>query len=134
MSKLVTTAAFAAALALLAMMFSPDAALAQDAKASAGDTAWILTATALVLFMTLPGWCCFTAGWCGRNLLSVLMQCFAVACLMSVMWLVIVYSLAFGDGGTSNAWIGRLDKAFLFGIGADRSPEQFPSLCSSCSR
>ena len=118
MSKLVTTAAFAAALALLAMMFSPDAALAQDAKASAGDTAWILTATALVLFMTLPGLALFYGGLVrARNLLSVLMQCFAVACLMSVMWLVIVYSLAFGDGGTANALIGGLDKAFLSGIG-----------------
>ena len=120
MSKSVTTAAFAAALALFAIMFSPDAALAQDAKASAGDTAWILTATALVLFMTLPGLALFYGGLVrARNLLSVLMQCFAVACLMSVMWLVIVYSLAFGDGGTSNAWIGGLDKAFLFGIGAE---------------
>ena len=100
MSKSVTTAAFAAALALFAIMFSPDAALAQDAKASAGDTAWILTATALVLFMTLPGLALFYGGLVrARNLLSVLMQCFAVACLMSVMWLVIVYSLAFGDGG-----------------------------------
>ena len=120
MSKSVTTAAFAAALALFAIMFSPDAALAQDAKASAGDTAWILTATALVLFMTLPGLALFYGGLVrARNLLSVLMQCFAVACLMSVMWLVIVYSLAFGDGGTANAWIGGLDKAFLSGIGTE---------------
>ena len=68
-----------------------------------GDTAWILTSTALVLFMTLPGLALFYAGLVrARNVLSVLMHCFAIACLASVLWLVGVYSLAFGDGGSAN--------------------------------
>ena len=57
------------------------------------------------------------------------MQCFAVACLMSVMWLVIVYSLAFGDGGTANALIGGLDKAFLSGIGTGSLSGTIPDVC-----
>ena len=98
----------------------PGEAIAQDAKLSSGDTAWVLTSTALVLFMTLPGLALFYGGLVrARNLLSVLMQCFAVACLMSVLWMVLVYSLAFGDGGSANAWIGGLGKAFLSGVGAD---------------
>ncbi|MEE2720290.1 MAG: ammonium transporter [Pseudomonadota bacterium] len=94
--------------------------MAEDGKLSSGDTAWILTSTALVLFMTLPGLALFYGGLVrARNLLSVLMQCFAVACMMSVLWMVLVYSLAFGDGGSANAWIGGLGKAFLSGVGAD---------------
>lgn len=78
------------------------------------DTAWIITATALVLFMTLPGLALFYGGLVrARNVLSVLMQCFAIACLMSVLWLVAGYSIAFGDG---NAVWGGLGKMFLTGI------------------
>lgn len=81
------------------------------------DTAWILTATALVLFMTLPGLSLFYGGLVrGRNVLSVLMQCFAIACLVSLIWLVAGYSLAFTDGGAANAWIGGLDLAFFAGM------------------
>jgi len=84
------------------------------------DTAWIIVATALVLFMTLPGLALFYAGLVrARNVLSVLMQCFAIACLMSVLWLVAGYSIAFGDGGGLNAYWGGLDKVFLIGIGTD---------------
>ena len=102
----------AAALACL-----PERAFAEDALNGA-DAAWILTSTALVLFMTLPGLALFYGGLVrARNLLSVLMQCFAVACLMSILWFVCVYGLAFGDGGGANAWIGSFDKAFLAGIG-----------------
>ena len=87
---------------------------------SSGDTAWILTATALVLFMTLPGLALFYAGLVrARNVLSVLMHCFAVACVASITWLIIVYSLAFGNGGDLNAYIGGFDKVFLFGVGKD---------------
>ncbi len=72
-----------------------------------GDSAWILTSTALVLFMTLPGLALFYAGLVrSKNALSILMQCFAVACLMSVMWVLVGYGLAFGDGGGLNAYIG----------------------------
>lgn len=82
-----------------------------------GDTAWMLTATALVLFMTLPGLSLFYAGLVrSRNVLSVLMQCFAIACGASVIWLVFGYSLAFGEG---NAFIGDFSKIFLSGVGKD---------------
>ena len=78
------------------------------------DTAWVLTSTALVLFMTLPGLALFYAGLVrAPNVLSVLMHCFAIACLISVLWLVCGYSLAFGAG---NPWIGDLGKAFLGGV------------------
>ncbi|MDA1308409.1 MAG: ammonium transporter [Proteobacteria bacterium] len=87
---------------------------------NSGDTAWILTATALVLFMTLPGLALFYGGLVrARNVLSVLMHCFAVACLASVAWLLVVYSLAFGDGGAYQPYIGGLGKAFLSGVGPD---------------
>jgi Amt family ammonium transporter len=78
------------------------------------DTAWVLTSTALVLFMTLPGLSLFYAGLVrAPNVLSVLMHCFAIACLVSVLWLVCGYSLAFGAG---NPWVGDLSKAFLGGV------------------
>jgi Amt family ammonium transporter len=82
---------------------------------NAGDTAWLLTATALVLFMTLPALALFYAGLVrASNVLSVLMHCFAIACLASVLWLVCAYSLAFAPG---TPWIGSLSKAFLSGVG-----------------
>lgn len=84
----------------------------------AADTAWILTATALVLFMTLPGLALFYGGLVrARNVLSVFMQCFAIAGLMSVLWLLVGYSIAFGSG-TSGFW-GGLGKVGLVGITAD---------------
>ena len=79
-----------------------------------GDTAWILTATALVLFMTLPGLALFYAGLVqSKNILSVLMHCMGIACLASVLWVIAGYSLAFADG---SAWLGGLSKAFLSGV------------------
>ena len=81
---------------------------------NAADTAWILTATALVLFMTLPGLALFYGGLVrGRNVLSVFMHCFAIACLMSLLWLGAGYSIAFGGGG--GVW-GGTDKLFLMGV------------------
>jgi Amt family ammonium transporter len=78
------------------------------------DTAWILTSTALVLFMTLPGLALFYAGLVrSRNILSVLMQCVAIAALMSIVWLVAGYSLAFADG---TSWVGGLSKVMLAGV------------------
>ena len=83
----------------------------------AGNTAWLITATALVLFMTLPGLALFYGGLVrAENLLSVLMQCLAIACLASVVWLVCAYSLAFSGGG---AWIGDLSKVLLSGVARD---------------
>ena len=84
------------------------------------DTAWIIVATALVLFMTLPGLALFYGGLVrARNVLSVLMHCVAIACLMSILWLAFGYSIAFGDGGSANAWWGGLGKMFMSGITAD---------------
>ncbi len=82
-----------------------------------GDTAWMLTSTALVLFMTLPGLALFYAGLVrSKNAVSVLMQCFTIACLVSIVWVVYGYSLAFkGDG----LFIGDLSAAFLSGIGRE---------------
>jgi Amt family ammonium transporter len=83
----------------------------------AGNTAWLITATALVLFMTLPGLALFYGGLVrAENLLSVLMHCFTIASLVTVLWLVVGYSLTFsGDG----AWIGDLSKVMLFGMPRD---------------
>ena len=89
-----------------------------------GNTAWIITATALVLFMTLPGLALFYGGLVRKkNVLSVLMQCISVACLASVLWLVIGYSLAFGDG---NQWIGDTSKMLLSGVGRDTLSGDIP--------
>ena len=102
------------------LLLAATPAHAQDALVNGADTAWILTATALVLFMTLPGLALFYAGLVqAKNLLSVMMHCFAICCMASVLWLVCVYSLAFGDGGALNPFIGSLDKAFLAGVGWD---------------
>jgi len=79
------------------------------------DTAWVLAATALVFFMTLPGLALCSGGLVrARNVLSVLMHCYAIACLMSILWLVVGYSIAFGSG-TGGVW-GGLGKMFLFGV------------------
>ncbi len=84
---------------------------------NAGDTAWILTSTALVLFMTLPGLALFYGGLVqSKNILSVLMHCMAIACLMSLLWLFGGYSLAFSEG---NAWIGGLSKFMLMDVGRE---------------
>ncbi len=91
---------------------------------NASNTSWILTSTALVLFMTLPGLALFYAGLVrSKNVLSVLMQCFAIACVASFVWLAVGYSLSFsGDG----AFIGDLSKAFLMGIGEDTLSGDIP--------
>ena len=91
----------------------PAAAFAQaPAALDRGDTAWVLTATALVLFMTLPGLALFYAGLVRvKNTLSVMMHCVAIACLASVLWALVGYSLAFTDG---NAFIGGLGEALLW--------------------
>src|SRR5688500_3898218 len=99
-------------IAVAAAGWSPAYALAQDAS-SAGDTAWLLTSTALVLFMTIPGLSLFYAGLVrAKNVLSVLMQCFAITCLASLLWIIYAYSLAFTDGGAVNGLIGGLNKVF----------------------
>ena len=94
---------------------------------NAADTAWIMTATALVLFMTLPGLALFYGGLVrSRNVLSVFMHCYAVACLMSLLWFIAGYSIAFGDG-TSGIW-GGLGKVALAGITADTLSGTLPEI------
>ena len=91
------------------------------------DTAWIIVATALVLFMTLPGLALFYGGLVrARNVLSAFMQVYAIACLMSVLWLVAGYTIAFGSG-TSGYW-GGLDKMFLLGVDADALSGTLPEV------
>lgn len=108
---------------LLAFALLPGCAFAQ-ASADSGDTAWILTSTALVLFMTLPGLSFFYGGLVrSKNVLSILMQCFAIACGASLIWLIGGYSLAFADG---NGFIGGLSKAFLYGVGKDSLSGSIP--------
>lgn len=110
----------------LAVLLLPAFGHAQEL--SAGDTAWILTSTALVLFMTLPGLSLFYGGLVrGRNVLSVLMQCFAIACAVSLVWLIAGYSLAFSDGGAANAWIGGLDMVLFSGIDRDSLTGALPT-------
>jgi Amt family ammonium transporter len=106
------------------LLLSPGLALADEVAASGANTAWILTSTALVLFMTLPGLALFYGGLVrSKNVLSVLMQCFAIAGIVSVLWLVVGYSLAFGEG---NAWIGDFSKVMLGGIGRDTLSGDIP--------
>ena len=107
MKKTMTTT-----LGLLGLLVSSPLALADDL--SGANTSWILTSTALVLFMTIPGLSLFYGGLVRvKNVLSVLMQCFAITCLVSIIWLVVGYSLAFGEG---NAWIGDFSNVFMANI------------------
>ncbi|HIG31800.1 MAG TPA: ammonium transporter [Verrucomicrobiales bacterium] len=106
-----------------------------EPTADSGDTAWILTSTALVLFMTIPGLSLYYAGLVrGRNVLSVLMQCFAITAMMTVIWLVYGYSLAFSSVGmvagetNLHSFIGGLDKMFLKGITADTLSGTIPEV------
>ena len=93
--------------------------LASADGVNSGDSAWLLTSTALVLFMTLPGLALFYGGLVrSKNVLSILMQCFALTCLVSVLWVTAGYGLAFGDGGTWNKFIGG-GKFLLAGVTRD---------------
>jgi ammonium transporter, Amt family len=113
---------------LLAFLAWPGTAFGQESppELNEGDTAWIIVATALVLFMTLPGLSLFYGGLVrARNLLSVLMHCFSICCLVSVLWLALAYSLSFGDG---NAVIGGLGKMFLLGVGTEALAGSIPEV------
>jgi Amt family ammonium transporter len=101
--------------------------LARADELSVGDTAWILTSTALVLFMTIPGLALFYGGLVrSKNVLSVLMQCFAITCMVSILWVLYGYGLAFGNGGAMNAWIGGFDQVFLHDIGRETLKGSIP--------
>ena len=103
---------------LLLLLGLPSVSFAEELDS--GDTAWMLTSTALVLFMTLPGLALFYSGLVrARNVLSLLMQCFAIACMASIVWVLIGYSLFATDGGGANGWIGGMSKVFLAGVDTD---------------
>ena len=115
------------ALLVLLLACVPPAFAADPPKLDSANTAWMLTSTVLVLFMTLPGLALFYGGLVRvKNALSVLMQCFSIACVVTIAWVVVGYSIAFGD---ANAWWGGLGKAFLSGMdvntlkGATNIPE-----------
>ena len=95
-----------------------------DDQLNGANTAWILTSTALVLFMTLPGLALFYGGLVrSKNILSILMQCFGIACMASILWFIVGYSIAFGEGG---AYFGGFGKAFLSGVGKDSLSGDLP--------
>jgi Amt family ammonium transporter len=113
----------AAAVMLCALAAAP----AAFAETNSGDTAWVLSATALVLLMTLPALALFYGGLVqSKNVLSVLSQCVVIACLISVLWFAVGYSIAFGDGGEAGAYWGGLDKAFLNGVSATSETGTIP--------
>jgi Amt family ammonium transporter len=104
-------------LLVLLLAQAPAAWAAEASKLDPANTAWMITASVLVLFMTLPGLALFYAGLVrSKNVLSVLMQCFAITCMVTLAWVIAGYSMAFGDGGTLNSWYGGFDKSFLSGI------------------
>ena len=123
----VTSLRRASGAALVLVCALADTAFAQAQPAAtldSGNTAWMLTATALVLFMTLPGLALFYGGLVqSKNVLSVLMHCFAITCIVSVLWAILAYSLVFSGEG---AWLGNLDKAFLAGLDKVKTPGNFP--------
>ncbi len=105
----------------------PSLAMADDAPVlDTGNTAWMLTSTALVLFMTIPGPALFYAGMVrSKNVLSVMMQCFAITSLVTVLWTIYAYGIAFGDGGSMQKWFGG-GKTFLGDIGYDTLSGSIP--------
>jgi Amt family ammonium transporter len=114
MTRRFRIAAIALLLAQASVAFAAD-----PPKLDPANTAWMLTSSVLVLFMTLPGLALFYGGLVrAKNVLSILMQCFSITCLVTIAWMVIGYSIAFGDGGPLNAWYGGFSKAFLSGIDA----------------
>ena len=110
---------------LATSLLAPSLSYAEDSLNGA-DTAWILTATALVLFMTIPGLSLFYAGLArSKNVLSILMQCFSLTCLMSILWFVAGYSLAFGEG---NGFIGDLNNVFMANITKESMSGSIPEI------
>ncbi len=107
-------------LALPIFLAGTGVAFAEEATLDTGDTAWMLTSTALVLMMTIPGLAMFYAGMVRKkNVLATAMQSFATCALMTVLWMIAGYSFAFGDGGSLNAFFGGFGNLFLNGMGLD---------------
>lgn len=122
-----------AGLGALLSLLSPGLAMAEEATLNSGDTAWMLTATALVLFMTIPGLALFYAGMVrSKNVLSVMMQCFAITALMSILWFAYGYSLAFDttgmEAGVTNfsSFVGGLGNMFLGNLTKESLTAAFP--------
>ena len=118
----VRNGALGTAAASFGLLATAGAALAQEEAPvlNSGDTAWMITATALVLLMTIPGLALFYGGMVRKkNVVAMTAQNFAMAAVMSVVWMAAGYSLAFGDGGAMNAWVGGLDNLFLSGLTVD---------------
>ena len=109
---------------LAATLLPVESLMAAEGEINSGDTAWMIVATALVLFMTIPGLSLFYGGLVrAKNVLSILVQCFAITCLMSILWLIFGYSLAYsGDGNL----FGNFDKIFLKGVGVDTVDGSIP--------
>ena len=113
--------------AALAAFVSATPAMAQEAVLDTGDTAWMLTSTVIVLMMTIPGLALFYGGMVRKkHVLAMVMQSFAIACLITVVWMVAGYTLAFGDGGNANAFIGGLGNLFLSDLAADSMSGTIP--------
>jgi len=111
MKKLFTTT-----LGVMSALFLTQAAVAEEVL-STGNTSWILTSTALVLFMTIPGLSLFYGGLVRvKNVLSILMQCFAITCMVSVLWLLVAYSMAFSEG---NDFVGGFSNVLMAGVMED---------------
>ncbi|MEZ5893754.1 MAG: ammonium transporter [Parvularculaceae bacterium] len=114
-----------------AALLSATGAMAQDEAPAldSGDTAWMLTSTALVLMMTIPGLALFYGGMVRKkNVLATAMQSFAITCLITVIWMVVGYSLAFTEGGAANAFVGGFGKLFLSGVGVDATHSLAPTI------
>ena len=112
--------------AILALVILAIPAAAHADGLDSGDTAWMITATALVLFMTIPGLALFYGGLVRtKNILSVLMQCFSITALMTILWVAVGYTISFGDG---NAFMGGFGKAFLRGVGPDALSGTIPEI------
>jgi len=114
--------------AVLLLLIAPTLAFAAEAPTlNMANTAWMLTASVLVLFMTIPGLALFYGGLVRtKNVLSILMQCFAITCMVSIVWVLFAYSLAFGDGGAGNAWLGGMGKALMAGVGVNTLKGDIP--------
>ncbi|MCA8836782.1 MAG: ammonium transporter [Proteobacteria bacterium] len=120
---------FLALLALPGLGLAQEAGLAPQSAIVAADAVWITVATALVLLMTLPGLAFFYAGLVrAKNVLSVLFQCTVVICVMSILWMLVGYSISFGDGGGANAWWGGLGKFALMGVDKSSAVGTLPEL------
>jgi Amt family ammonium transporter len=114
-------------LTVLLILLLPSTAFADGINQA--NTVWVLTASALVLFMTIPGLSLFYAGLVrSKNVLSVMMQCFAITCLVSLLWLMGVYSFAFADGGSWQGFIGGCSKLFLVDIGTNTLSGDIPEI------